>query len=87
MIKDDFFILSSTNCPACKQVKRIVGNKLPIYDVSKSDEACDFAVQHNIFGVPTAVKKVGNKFRRCNIVVSANKITIECGKTPMVFQK
>ena len=87
MIKDDFFILSSTNCPACKQVKRIVGNKLPIYDVQKSDEACDFAVQHNIFGVPTAVKRVGKTFRRCNIVVSANKVTIECGKTPMIFQE
>ena len=86
MIKDDLIILSSESCAPCNALKKVVGNKIPVYDIIKNDEAYKLAQKMEITGVPAVLKKEGNQWKKCHIFAKAGRLTIVCdGKD--VFNK
>jgi len=87
MIKDKLFIVSHSNCPPCEAVKQIVGDQLPIYDIAVSDDACDLVQEGKVRGVPTVLEKVGNDYRKCELKILGDRITIDCNGKHLEIQE
>ena len=78
MIKEDLIILSVDGCAPCEVLKKRVKGKIPIYDVSKVDEATKLAMDMGITAVPTVLKREQGKWHKCNISYKGDKIVISC---------
>ena len=88
MIKDKLFIVSHTNCPPCEVVDHIVDDQLPIHDIGISDDAWELVQKGKVRAVPTVLEKVGDDYRKCELKILGDRITIDCnGKHLEIRQK
>ena len=87
MIKDDLFIVSHSACAPCEIVKDIVNGQLPVYDIGISDDAWNLIQKGKISGVPAVLEKVGDDYRKCDLKILDDRITIDCGEKHLEIRK
>ena len=79
MIKENLIILTTTDCPGCEDLKRQIGEKIPVYDVQKSDDAIQLAIKEKVTIVPAVLKKDSNgKWSKCKLSFNNGKVNIKC---------
>lgn len=78
MIKDKLFILTAEGCPGCEVVKKAAKGRVPVYDVTKDDDATRVAMQTGVRSVPTAVKRGEKGYSKCKLDLLGNKVEIDC---------
>lgn len=87
MIKEDLIILSSTNCPGCKALKKKIGDQIKVYDIQKSDDAVDLMMNKEILGVPTVMHKDNGKWNKCKVFFKDGKVIIRCNDKRFEFKE
>jgi len=87
MIKDKLFIVSHGNCPPCEVVEHIVDGQLPIHDIAVSDDAWKLVQEGKVKVVPTVLEKVGDGYRKCELKILGDRITIDCNGKHLEIQE
>lgn len=87
MIEDKLFIISHHACKPCEEVTKAIKDKILIYDLASSDDAFQMLQEGKLQAVPTAFYRDNGDLKKCTIKHSDNKITIDCGKEHLEFQK
>lgn len=86
MIKEDLIILGVDGCPPCEILKKSTNGKVPIYDISQSDDAYKLAQNMEVTGIPTALEKNGEDWSKCNISYEDKKVVIKCKNKKLEFK-
>ena len=87
MIKDKLFIVSHGNCPPCEIVEHIVDGQLPIHDIAVSDDAWKLVQEGKVKAVPTVLERVGDDYRKCELKILGDRITIDCNGKHLEIQE
>jgi len=87
MIKDDLFLLSHGSCTPCEIVSDIVKDQLPVHDIGVSEDAWNLVQKGKVQGVPAVLERVGDDYRRCELKILEDRITIDCGEKHLEISK
>jgi len=87
MIKENLIILTTTVCPGCKILKRKIGNQIPVYDIQKSDDAVNLAMDNNVLAVPAVMYKDNGKWNKCRVYYEDGKVVIGCKDKKFEFEE